>query len=172
MRTCVLRCDCFFLRLSCSPPRLTVLLPALPDVHLSVQREVQVQPLVPLQFGERGHIRQRHTPHSVHHGQGFLQVEDFVVASVILATCQGQGCSGRFLKMVADNSQTFIQVLFDSCMSNRNETQRLRLSEGMFRDSSKSLSNSSSASKEVIFPKENGNFFCRRWTNKICWSPP
>ena len=39
------------------------LLPALPDVHLSAQREVHVQTLVLLQLGERGHIRLRHTPH-------------------------------------------------------------------------------------------------------------
>ena len=45
-------------------PRLTVLLPALPDVHLSAQREVHVNPPVLLQLGERGHIRLRHTPHT------------------------------------------------------------------------------------------------------------
>ena len=39
------------------------LFPALPDVHLSVQREVHVKPPVLLQLGERGHIRLRHTPH-------------------------------------------------------------------------------------------------------------
>ena len=50
-------------RLSCSLPRLTVLLPALPDVHLSAQREVQVQPPVRLPLGDRGHIRLRDTPH-------------------------------------------------------------------------------------------------------------
>ena len=44
-------------------PRLTVLLPALPDVHLSAQRQVHVQTPVLLQLGERGHIRLRHTPH-------------------------------------------------------------------------------------------------------------
>ena len=58
MRTCVLRLDCFLL--AC---RLTVPLPALPDVHLSVQREVHVKPPVRLQLGERGHFRLRHTPH-------------------------------------------------------------------------------------------------------------
>ena len=45
-------------------PRLTVLLPALPDVHLSAQREVHVKPPVLPQLGERGHIRLRHTPHN------------------------------------------------------------------------------------------------------------
>ena len=45
MCTCVLRCGCFLLDRLCSLLRSTVLLPALPDVHLSVQREVQVQPL-------------------------------------------------------------------------------------------------------------------------------
>ena len=49
--------------LSCSLPRLTVLLPALPDVYLSAQREVQVQPPVRLPLGDRGHIRLRDTPH-------------------------------------------------------------------------------------------------------------
>ena len=38
-------------RLSRFLPRLTVLLPALPDVHLSAQREVQVQPPVRLPLG-------------------------------------------------------------------------------------------------------------------------
>ena len=51
-------------RLSCSLPRLTVLLPALPDVHLCAQREVQVQPPVRLPLGDRGHIRLRDTPHN------------------------------------------------------------------------------------------------------------
>ena len=51
---CLLPCVLRFL------PRLTVLLPALPDVYLSVQREVHVQPPVLLQLGERGHIRLRH----------------------------------------------------------------------------------------------------------------
>ena len=49
-------------RLSRFLPRLTVLLPALPDVHLSAQREVQVKPPVQLPLGERGHFRRRHTP--------------------------------------------------------------------------------------------------------------
>ena len=51
------------------------------------------------------------------HGQGVLQVDDFVVASFTLPAGQGQGCRGRLLEMVADNSQTFVQVLFDACMS-------------------------------------------------------
>ena len=50
-------------RLSRFLPRLIVLLPALPDVHLSAQREVQVQPPVRLPLGDRGHIRLRDTPH-------------------------------------------------------------------------------------------------------------
>ena len=50
-------------RLSCPLLRPTVLLPALPDVHLSVQREVQVQPPVRLPLGDRGHIRPCDTPH-------------------------------------------------------------------------------------------------------------
>ena len=54
---CLLPCVLCFL------PRLTVLLPALHDVHLSAQREVQVQPPVRLPLGDRGHIRLRHTPH-------------------------------------------------------------------------------------------------------------
>ena len=41
-------------RLSCPLLRPTVLLPALPDVHLRVQREVQVQPPVRLPLGDRG----------------------------------------------------------------------------------------------------------------------
>ena len=40
----------------------TVLLPALPDVYLSAQREVQVQPPVRLPLGDRGHIRLRRHP--------------------------------------------------------------------------------------------------------------
>ena len=63
MRTCVLRCGCFLLACLCSLLRPTVLLPALPDVHLSVQREVQVQPPVRLPLGDRGHLRPRDTPH-------------------------------------------------------------------------------------------------------------
>ena len=45
-------------------PRLTVLLPPLPDVHLSAQREVHVQTAVLLQLGDCGHIRLRRTPHT------------------------------------------------------------------------------------------------------------
>ena len=41
-------------RLSCPLLRPTVLLPALPDVYLRVQREVQVQPPVRLPLGDRG----------------------------------------------------------------------------------------------------------------------
>ena len=67
MRTCVLRLGCFLLACLCSLPRLTVLLPALPDVQLSAQREVHVKPPVLLQLGERGHIRLRHTPHPSQH---------------------------------------------------------------------------------------------------------
>ena len=63
MRTCAVRCGGFLLGRLCSLPRLTVLLPALPDVHLSAQREVQVQPPVRLPLGDRGHIRLRDTPH-------------------------------------------------------------------------------------------------------------
>ena len=63
MRTCVFRLDCFLLACLFFLPRLTVLLPALPDVHLSAQREVHVQPPVRLPLGERGHFRLRHTPH-------------------------------------------------------------------------------------------------------------
>ena len=63
MCTCVLRCGCFLLACLCSLLRPTVLLPALPDVHLSVQREVQVQHPVRLPLGDRGHIRLRDTPH-------------------------------------------------------------------------------------------------------------
>ena len=65
MRTCVLLLGCFSPRLSCSLPRLTVPLPALPDVHLSVHREVHVQPPVRLPLGDRGHIRLRDTPHTL-----------------------------------------------------------------------------------------------------------
>ena len=43
-------------RLSCPLFRPTVLLPALPDVYLRVQREVQVQPPVRLPLGDRGHF--------------------------------------------------------------------------------------------------------------------
>ena len=63
MCTCVLRCGCFLLARLCSLLRPTVLLPALPDVHLSVQREVQVQLPVRLPLGDRGHLRPRDTPH-------------------------------------------------------------------------------------------------------------
>ena len=63
MRTCVLFLVCPLPRVLCFLPRLTVLLPALPDVHLSAQREVQVQPPVRLPLGDRGHIRLRDTPH-------------------------------------------------------------------------------------------------------------
>ena len=55
MCTCVLRLGRFLLDCLCSLFRPTVLLPALPDVHLRVQREVQVQPLVRLPLGDRGH---------------------------------------------------------------------------------------------------------------------
>ena len=67
MRTCgwCLELSVFFPCVLRFLPRLTVPLPALPDVHLSVQREVHVQPNVRLQLGERGHFRLRHTPHSV-----------------------------------------------------------------------------------------------------------
>ena len=52
-------------------------------------------------------------------------IDRLVVAAVILPAGQGQGSRGRLLEMVADNSQTFIQVLFiqvlfESCMSFRN----------------------------------------------------
>ena len=54
-------------RLSCPLLRPTVLLPALPDVYLRVQRrvqrEVQVQPPVRLPLGDRGHFWLRDTPH-------------------------------------------------------------------------------------------------------------
>ena len=63
MCTCVLRLGCFLLTRLCSLLRPTVLLPVLPDVHLSVPREVQVQPPVRLPLGDRGHIRLRDTPH-------------------------------------------------------------------------------------------------------------
>ena len=53
----------FSLHLSCLLLRPTVLLPALPDVHLRVQREVQVQPPVRLPLGDRGHFCPRDTPH-------------------------------------------------------------------------------------------------------------
>ena len=53
-------------RLSRFLPRLTVLLPALPDVYLSVQREVHVQPPVRRPLGDRGHIRLRDTPYTSH----------------------------------------------------------------------------------------------------------
>ena len=56
MCTCVLRCGCFLLDCLCSLLRSTVLLPARPDVHLGVQREVQVQPPVRLPLGDRGHF--------------------------------------------------------------------------------------------------------------------
>ena len=65
MRTCVLFLVCPLPCVLCSLPRLTVLLPALPDVYLSAQREVQVQPPVRLPLGDRGHIRLRDTPHMV-----------------------------------------------------------------------------------------------------------
>ena len=64
MRTCVLFLVCPLPRVLCFLPRLTVLFPALPDVHLSAQREVQVQPPVRLPLGDRGHIRLRDTPHT------------------------------------------------------------------------------------------------------------
>ena len=67
MRTCVLFLVCPLPCVLCSLPRLTVLLPALPDVHLSAQREVQVQPPVRLPLGDRGHIRLRDTPHNNTH---------------------------------------------------------------------------------------------------------
>ena len=62
--TCVLRLGCFLLACLCSLLRPTVLLPALPDVPFSAQREVQAQPPVRLPLGDRGHIRLRDTPHS------------------------------------------------------------------------------------------------------------
>ena len=68
MRTCVLFLVCLLPCVLRFLPRLTVLLPALPDVHLSVQREVHVKPPVLLQLGERGHIRLRHTPHKTRNG--------------------------------------------------------------------------------------------------------
>ena len=76
MRTCVLFLVCPLPRVLCFLPRLTVLLPALPDVHLRVQREVQVQPPVRLPFGDRGHIRLRDTPHSSRVHQGNLMPMD------------------------------------------------------------------------------------------------
>ena len=63
MCTCVLRLGCFLLACLCSLLRPTVLLPALPDVYLSAQREVQVQPPEQLPLGDRGHSRIRETPH-------------------------------------------------------------------------------------------------------------
>ena len=66
MCTCVLRLSCFLLALSCPLLRPTVLLPALPDVYLTVQREVQVQPPVRLPLGDRGHFRPWDTPHTWH----------------------------------------------------------------------------------------------------------
>ena len=63
MCTCVLFPVCPLPRVLCFLPRLTVLLPALPDVQLSAQREVHVQPPVLLPLGDRGHIRLRDTPH-------------------------------------------------------------------------------------------------------------
>ena len=62
MRTCVLFLVCPLLRVFVVLPRLTVLLPDLPDVHLRVQREVQVQPPVQLPLGDHGHLRPRDTP--------------------------------------------------------------------------------------------------------------
>ena len=50
-------------RLSCPLLRPTVLLPALPDVHLSVQREVQVQPPVRPAWGPWSHPTMRHPSH-------------------------------------------------------------------------------------------------------------
>ena len=46
----------------CSLLRPTVLLPALPDVYLSAQREVQVQPPVRLPLGDRGSQSDYETP--------------------------------------------------------------------------------------------------------------
>ena len=63
MRACVLFLVCPLPRVRCLLPRPTVLLPALPDVHLSAQREVQVQLPVRVPLGDRGHIRLRDTPH-------------------------------------------------------------------------------------------------------------
>ena len=63
MRTCVLFLVCPLPCIFWSLLRPTVLLPALPDVYISAQREVQVQPLVRLPLGDRGHIRLRDTPH-------------------------------------------------------------------------------------------------------------
>ena len=51
MCTCVLRLGFFLLACLCSLLRPTVLLPALPDVYLRVQREVQVQPLCDFRLG-------------------------------------------------------------------------------------------------------------------------
>ena len=56
MCTCVLRCGCFLFTRLRPLLRSTALLPALPDVHLRVQREVQVQPPVRLPLGDRGHF--------------------------------------------------------------------------------------------------------------------
>ena len=51
MCTCVLRCGCFLFTRLRPLLRSTALLPALPDVHLRVQREVQVQPLCDFRLG-------------------------------------------------------------------------------------------------------------------------
>ena len=56
MCTCVLRCGCFLFTRLRPLLRSTALLPALPDVFLRVQREVQVQPPVRLPLGDRGHF--------------------------------------------------------------------------------------------------------------------
>ena len=56
----------------------------------------------------------------VHRSLGFLQVEDLIVTTVVLAARQGQRRRGRVLEMVADDSQTLIQVLFDPGIGFRN----------------------------------------------------
>ena len=51
---------------------------------------------------------------------GLLQVEDLVVTPVVLATGQGQSRCGCFLKMDVANFQTFIEIIFNSCIGFRN----------------------------------------------------
>ena len=82
----------------------------------------------------------------VHHSQGFLQVEDLIVTTVILDARQSQSRRGRVLEMVADDSQTLIQVLFDRGMNFRNLDAACIAFQKIFSDSSKSRSNCSSTS--------------------------
>ena len=75
MRTCVLFLVCPLPRVLCFLPRLTVPLPALPDVYLSAQREVQVQPCATSAWGSWSHPTTRH-PSQKLRGIYFIDPED------------------------------------------------------------------------------------------------